>query len=247
MPQSLAARIKPITNDLGDSYWLNFNMTDLMRHARFFEKAIESGDTTATETRRDRKYDITELWVLTYDRPGFFADITQAIAASGASIAGARLHTGDNNRVMNVFYLQSPDGFAFGRESDSALTSLKIRAKAAALGDTKKLSINLAPTSRRADAIPVKATVNFPDTGSNDVNVIEIVGRDRPGLLHDLARCLYELGLDVKSAHIEVVGERAIDAFYVAASDMPSDTEKTRIKTALLDVLKKTERTGTPA
>ncbi|MGB0907054.1 MAG: HD domain-containing protein, partial [Maricaulaceae bacterium] len=242
--------IAPITHDLGDSYWLNFSQTDLLRHARFFEKTVETGQNTATETRRNRDNDITELWVLTHDRPGVFADITRAISASGASIAGARLHTGLNKRVMNVFYLQNPDGKAFGRKSNTALSSLKERAQKAASGESQNLTINLSPTSRRASAIPVKAHVRFPQTGSDDISVIELTGRDRPGLLCDLADCLFALGQDVLSAHIEVVGEKAIDVFYVSG-DLNLGQDKPRVKSALMRILRdKTKadaKTGTAA
>jgi len=64
-------------------------------------------------TRRN----VTELWVLTQNKPGLFRDLSLAMTANGASIAGARLTTGDNGLVMNVFYLLGPDGEAFAAQS----------------------------------------------------------------------------------------------------------------------------------
>ena len=43
----------------------------------------------------------------------------------------------------------------------------------------------------------------------------ELVGRDRPGFLHDVARALTSLGLSIVSAHISTYGDRAVDVFYV--------------------------------
>ena len=45
--------------------------------------------------------------------------------------------------------------------------------------------------------------------------MIEVNGRDRPGLLHDVTRKLTELGLQISSALITTYGERAVDVFYV--------------------------------
>jgi [protein-PII] uridylyltransferase len=45
--------------------------------------------------------------------------------------------------------------------------------------------------------------------------VIEVNGRDRPGLLHDLTRALFVAGLTIHSAQIATFGERAVDVFYV--------------------------------
>ena len=232
----IAKRIRPITDDLPDNYWLNYNMANLLRHARFFEKARDANEDTRTQIRRDRKNDVTELWVLTRDRPKLFSDITKAISACGAVIVGANLHTGANNRVMDIFYLQNADGLAFGRQSDKAIKALRSRAKKAALGDISGLNISPARPSRRAGAIPVRHRVSFPKTQTPNVSIIEIVGRDRPGLLYSLADCLHDLGLNVLSAHIEVVGEKAFDAFYVDTS-IESETQKRKIRKALRDVL----------
>jgi len=233
-------RIEPITSDLGTTYWLNFDMADLIRHARFFDQSLETGNDTSVQTRRDRPSDITELWVMTRDRDGLFADVTRAISACGASIIGARLHTGENDRVMNVFYLQNPDGHAFGRQSDPALEMLRRRAHKAAQGDTKGMKIPAIIKSRRAGAIPVKPKVKYLDSASGDATIIEMVARDRPGLLCHLAEALRDEDIDVLSAHIEVVGTKAIDAFYVRCrgndGNLPEKRRKALRKT-LLDVL----------
>ncbi|WP_371396307.1 [protein-PII] uridylyltransferase [Fretibacter rubidus] len=240
LPGTIGTRIAPIIDDLDNSYWLNFNMADLLRHGRFFEKAVDAKTDTKVEIRRDRENDVTELWVLTRDRDRLFADLTKAIAACGATIVGARLHTGHNGRVMDVFYLQNADGLAFGRQSDQAIKMIKRRAKAAALGDIGGLSISPARASRRAGAIPVKPIVRFPDFSSDDVSIIEVIGRDRPGLLYALAKALHGLGLSVLSAHIEVVGEKAVDAFYVQGNLDTPEIQK-RVRKALKQAL-----SGTP-
>ena len=236
----MATRVAPITAELGTNYWLNFDMVDLVRHARFFDQSLEAGHDTAVQTRRDRARDITELWVMTRDRASLFADVTRAISACGASIIGARLHTGENGRVMNVFYLQNPDGHAFGRQSDHALETLRRRARKAAQGETKGMKIPTPIKSRRAGAIPVKPKVRYSDAASGDITIIDMEARDRPGLLCHLAEALRDEDIDVLSAHIEVVGEKAVDAFYVRCrgsdGNLPEKRRKA-LRKILLDVL----------
>ncbi|WP_051279909.1 [protein-PII] uridylyltransferase [Hellea balneolensis] len=238
----MAERITQITADLDTNYWLNFDMADLVRHARFFDQSLAAGHDTAVQTRRDRTRDITELWVMTRDRAQLFADITRAISASGASIIGARLHTGHNRRVMNVFYLQNPDGHAFGRQSDHALETLRRRARKAVEGDVEGLKIPTPIKSRRAGAIPIKARIKYLDSASGDTIIIEMSGRDRPGLLYNLAETLRDENLDVLSAHIEVVGIEAIDTFYVRCrgsdGNLPEKRRKA-LRKVLLNVLDK--------
>ena len=98
---------------------------------------------------------------MTQDRTKLFADITRSISTSGASIIGARLHTGKNARVMNVFYLQNPDGQAFGRQSDHVLEVLRLKAFKGASGEVNDMKIPKAIISNRAGAIPIVPNVSF--------------------------------------------------------------------------------------
>ena len=61
----------------------------------------------------------------------------------------------------------------------------------------------------------VEPRVLIDNTACRTHSVIEVNGRDRPGLLFDLAKALKELGLVINSAHISTYGERVVDVFYV--------------------------------
>ncbi|KXV67287.1 hypothetical protein AD936_05495 [Gluconobacter japonicus] len=64
-------------------------------------------------------------------------------------------------------------------------------------------------------AIHVPPRVVMDNTASDRHTVIEINGRDRPGLLHDITRTLSQQSLQISSAHITTYGMRAVDVFYV--------------------------------
>jgi [protein-PII] uridylyltransferase len=225
LPREMSTRIEPVLDRLGPDYWLSFEMADLARHGRFIDKRLTALDTVpaiinGVHTRVDRPHDATELWVLCEDRRGLFADLTQIIASCGASVAGARLHTGPRNeagqaQVLNVFYLQNADNKAFGSRNESARKTLTKRVEALIAGQTLRHEIPKPLESRRANAIPVKTKVRFSDSASGDTTIIEVEGRDRPGLLSMLASVLRDHDFEVLSAHIEGVGEKAVDAFYV--------------------------------
>ena len=50
---------------------------------------------------------------------------------------------------------------------------------------------------------------------SNTHTVLEVNGRDRPGLLHDVTAAISDQGLQIASAHVSTYGTRAVDVFYV--------------------------------
>ena len=135
LPASVRDRAMPYMRELSDTYWLSFNVTDLVLHARFLDGALEGGLEHAVQTRRNKSLDITELWIMTTDRAGLFTALTGAITAGGASITGARLHTSDDGHVFDIFYLQNAEGLAFGRQSDHMLQALRDKVLRAARGE----------------------------------------------------------------------------------------------------------------
>ena len=241
LPEGVAEGIKPITENLPDSYWLGFSMAKMVLHARFFDTLLKAGHNpktdTATKVRVNTHRNVTELWVITRNRAGLFRDLSLAITASGASITGAHLNTGEGGLVINTFYLLGPDGEAFSAKSPHVLDALRDTARAAAKGEIEKLVVSQGLKSRRAGAIPVKALVNFPDTERADTCIIEVQGRDRPGLLHELSAFLNHADLDILSAHIEVVGAMAVDVFYVRCTGL-DESRKTELRASLLDILR---------
>jgi len=94
--------------------------------------------------------------------------------------------------------------------------------------------------SRRAGAIPVTAKVRFPKTETADTCIIEVQGRDRQGLLSELSAFLTETGLDISTAHIEVVGAMAVDVFYVRCSVLNEKLKK-HLRAGLLNILRDPE------
>jgi [protein-PII] uridylyltransferase len=69
------------------------------------------------------------------------------------------------------------------------------------------------PARLRAVQIPPRVVID--NHASNTHTVIEVNGRDRPGLLHDVTAAISEQGLQIASAHITTYGVRAVDVFYV--------------------------------
>ena len=55
----------------------------------------------------------------------------------------------------------------------------------------------------------------FDNTASATHTVVEVNGRDRPGLLYDVTRAMTALNLQIARAKISTFGEKVVDVFYV--------------------------------
>jgi [protein-PII] uridylyltransferase len=89
-------------------------------------------------------------------------------------------------------------------------------------------------------AIHVPPRVVVDNRASNRHTVIEVNGRDRPGLLHDVTSAISEEGLQIASAHVTTYGVRAVDVFYVKdvfGMKIENERKLTQLRTALLEAL----------
>src|SRR6202041_3492953 len=64
-------------------------------------------------------------------------------------------------------------------------------------------------------AIHARPRVVVDNHASNTYTIVEVNGRDRPGLLHDVTAAISDEGLQIGSAHVTTYGVRAVDVFYV--------------------------------
>jgi [protein-PII] uridylyltransferase len=127
-------------------------------------------------------------------------------------------------------------GQPFGGDAPKALERLSQTLEAAARGEPTTREARRTPDLGRAAAFAITPTVMLVNDASETSTVVEASGRDRPGLLADLARALSDADLSILSAHIDSYGERAVDAFYVVTPDgrkLTDARKKGALKSAL--------------
>ena len=200
-----------------DSYWLTFDADTLLHHAVLVGKAADEGLKLHIETTVERSLDVTRLVVYAPDHPGLFAKIAGAMALGGASVVDARIVTLNDGMALDTFWIQDSRAGAFtGRDR---LPRLRRRIGEALSGRLLP-ERELARGRRRAipsrtSVFQVPPAVIIDNKASAGHTVIEVNGRDRPGLLHDVTARLTGLGLQIASAHVSTYGERVVHVFYV--------------------------------
>ena len=97
---------------------------------------------------------------------------------------------------------------------------------------------------RRIMAFTVEPEVIINNALSDEFTVIEVAGRDRPGLLYEVTSTMSNLFLDITSAHITTFGEKAVDVFYVTdltGKKITSESRQATIRETLEKVLEGTK------
>jgi len=86
----------------------------------------------------------------------------------------------------------------------------------------------------------VPPRVVIDNHASHTHTVLEVNGRDRPGLLHDVTAAISDQGLQIASAHVTTYGVRAVDVFYVKdvfGLKVENERKLARLREALLKAL----------
>jgi [protein-PII] uridylyltransferase len=196
-------------------YWLSFDPETHARHARLMREAEATGAPLTVEKRVDPRRSVTEITLYTADHPGLFSRIAGALAVSGANIVDAKIMTMSNGMALDTFWVQDAAGGAFDRPDK--LARLAVTFENVLTGDLKPHRVLARPPAfpSRTQVFTVAPRVLIDNKASASHTVIEVNGRDRPGLLFELTRAVTNLNLQVSSAKISTYGEKVVDVFYV--------------------------------
>jgi [protein-PII] uridylyltransferase len=196
-------------------YWLSLDPETHARHARLMREAEASEAPLTVEKRVDPARAVTEITLYAADHAGLFSRIAGALALSGANIVDAKIMTMSNGMALDILWVQDQDGKPFDRPEK--LAKLAFVFENVLRGDLKPhIELERPPAfPSRTSVFTVPPRVLIDNKASASHTVIEVNGRDRPGLLWELTRELTRLSLQVSSAKISTYGEKVVDVFYV--------------------------------
>jgi [protein-PII] uridylyltransferase len=181
----------------------------------------------ATYLKPNRAMGQGELIVTAPDRPGLLATIAGVLAAHRIDIQHAEVfstlpeaeHGWIAGRALDVFEVRGPEGGAVERERWRAARAdlRRVLSGLEALSDL--MARRLRASTVGVKPLPaLKTKVVIDNASARSHSVIDVFTADRVGLLHTLAKTLFDLGLTVDLARISTEGHRALDAFYVRSA-----------------------------
>jgi [protein-PII] uridylyltransferase len=256
-PELVEARKKELIAELGwkasafrahakrlpDSYWLAEPLPWQAANARQVataEARIGEGKPSVS-VENDPESGATRVSVFTRDREGLFYRICAGLAAAGANIIDARIHTSRDGMALDNLLVLDGRGRAY---TDRRQRDRLAREVVSALTNVEEPPIPAAEPNAKSKAFDVAPSVAIAERASSRTTVVEVNARDRPALLASLAGAIHDEGHEVHSAHIATYGERAVDVFYVtAAGGKKLDSGQIeRLRAALLDAAREAKR-----
>jgi [protein-PII] uridylyltransferase len=217
---------------LPDSYWLAEPLVSQVANAKQVASAEahigEASPSVAVED--DPESAATRVSVFTTDRKGLFYRICAGLAAAGANIIDARVHTTRDGMALDNLLVLDGRGRPY---ADKRLRNRLAKSVEAALASEHAPTLPGGEIQRpRSTAFEIAPSVAIADRASTRTTVVEVNALDRPALLAALAGAIHGEGHRIHSAHIATYGERAVDVFYLTRSDgrklEPADVDTLR-------------------
>ncbi|MSP67070.1 MAG: [protein-PII] uridylyltransferase [Alphaproteobacteria bacterium] len=241
LPEWSAADLDAHVARLPATYWLTVATPRQVRHARQVREGDRAKSPLSLDSRVDARNVCTEVTLYTPDHVGLFSQMAGAIALAGANILDAQIFTTNDGMALDTFRIQGTDGSAFDRPGRLAKLAATVeQTLSGRLRPGKSLAGRSTLPTRAAAVFAVAPRVLIDNQASQTHTVIEVNGRDRPGLLHDVTRALSDLSLSIATAHVSTYGERAVDVFYVKdvfGMKITHEGKLARIRARLLEAL----------
>lgn len=173
-----------------------------------------------------RRHGHCRLLVLTRDHPFLFAAITGTLASMGMNILKAEAFSNRRGVVLDTF--QFDDLHRTVELNPEELDRLLQTLEEAILGKVDVARLIEGRLDRPAlgrASFRVETCVRFDSVASAASTLLEVIARDRPGLLYRISNVLSAHGCNIEVVLVDTQGHKAIDVFYVTRGGAPLDPE----------------------
>lgn len=217
-PEAVARHVQR----MGPGYLGRFDQAEVERHMELVTPVLESNE------QRVLAFDdgaLTTCMVAAIDQPGFLVAVAGVMAMHAIEVLDARLWTSGEGVVVDTFHVE--DASAGGCVPEDRWERVR-SALAQVLAGTLDLETQLAQrrhSYRHRYTTDIEPVVRIGMDGS--APTIEVVAADRIGLLHDIARVIFDTGHDIGLAKIDTRGGIATDVFHLENDADPASLDWT--------------------
>ena len=207
-------QVEKIWRELGDDYFLKERADEVVWHT---QAILEHGDNPEPLVliREHRKLakDAAEIFVYSRDLPNLFAASVAILDQMDLNVLDARIITAAKAFSLDTYVVLDRYGTLLA-EKDRQIEV--INALTNGLSKPEEFPTLLErrlPRQLRHFAVQTEVSIRL--NTALQQNIVEIMTLDQPGLLAKIGGLFTMQGLDIHSARIATLGERAEDSFYV--------------------------------
>ena len=207
------ATVGAVWSTLPETYFLRYTPEEIARHTRVLANSDSAGEAARVNVETQQGSGTTAVLIYAPHRRHSFARATAVLDQLGLNIVDARITAVGNGYSLDTYHVLEEDGAMIADaerlgELERSLWSSLERPSEAPLSVSRR-----APRQLRVFRTPTQIAISVDERNAR--SVLELVAGDRPGLLSDVGKVLWEECVDLHAAKIGTMGERAEDVFYI--------------------------------
>ncbi|MBA3695192.1 MAG: [protein-PII] uridylyltransferase [Methylotenera sp.] len=203
-----------VWKQFGTSYFLRHESDEIAWHSRLLTPHLHTTN-SIVRARLGPSGDGIQVMIYTKDRTDLFARICNFFDRMGYNIAEARIYTTDHLYALNSFVILDQSGKSVSYSGLLKFIETELTQK---LDSGSLLESPLqGRISRQVKHMPIQAQITISEESGNNNHKLEIVANDRPGLLATIAHKFLVHEIELHTAKINTLGNRAEDTFLISA------------------------------
>nr|WP_245728073.1 [protein-PII] uridylyltransferase [Nitrosovibrio tenuis] len=226
---------------LDSSYLLLHEPEEIAWHTRHLRHQIKASAAVVKARLAPAKTGI-EVLVYTADQKDLFARICDFFDHSDYNIVQAKIHTTRHGYALDTFLVLDSANMT---ERHGDILGFIEHELAGRLQQEEPLEPPpRGRLSRHLKHFPITPEVDIESDEKGVFHILSIVAGDQPGLLSRIAQVLVQFGVNVHSAKINTLGERAEDTFLVTGNILSEAKTLIHLETQLIKALQTSRETA---
>lgn len=210
--------VETVWQELGDEYFIKESADEIAWHTRaILQHGNNPEPLVLMRAHRQFAQDAVQLFIYTQDQPNLFATTVAVFDRMNLDVQDARIITATTAFSLDTYVVLDRFGTLL---TDPDRTKTVIEALVKALSQSDKYpNLMQRRIPRQLRHFDIENTVDITLNAALQQNMVEIATLDHPGLLAKIGGLFMMQGLDIHSARIATLGERAEDIFFVTKKD----------------------------
>jgi [protein-PII] uridylyltransferase len=221
--------------ELDTPYFQRHTADEIAWHARHLYWRVDER-APVVKVRLAREGAGLQALVYLPDQKALFARICGFFGRAGLSILDAKIHTTRHGYALDTFAMHDPANPGASYRETIQFIEYELTRALTAPGPLEPPGEGRIPRQLRHFPLTPEVQI-FPDDKGTHF-ILEIVAGDRPGLLARIAYLLAQANVNVASARINTLGERAEDVFLIDGARLHDEQALLRLETALYEELR---------
>jgi [protein-PII] uridylyltransferase len=225
---------QPLWQELDVAYFMRHEAPDIAWQTRLLHYRVNARS-PIVKARLSPAGEGLQVMIYTPDRPRLFARICGYFGSIGYNIVDARIHTTRHGYGLDTFQVMGTGPSPHYRDMMAQIEHDLAEALAAEGGLPAPIKGRI---SRQLKHFPIEPEVHIRPDERGQYHLISIMAGDRPGLLYAVARVFAEYGLDLHTAKIVTLGERAEDVFVISGEALGNPRAVLMLEQELVETLR---------